>query len=54
MHNLIVLMDPSEDDWQMPMQVGKMITHRFCVAEDDELSKILEENHLWGKFCIRS
>ena len=42
MHNLVVLMDPSEDAWQTSVKAGKMILNRFCVAEDDafELSGV--------------
>ena len=42
MHNLIVLINPSEKAWDTPLKVGKMILNRFCIAEDDafELSGV--------------
>ena len=34
MQNLVVLMDPSEDDWITPLKGGNMILNRFCIDEE--------------------
>ena len=34
MQNLVVLMEPSEDDYQIDMKAGNMILNRFCIDEN--------------------
>ena len=34
MQNLVVLMEPSEDGYQIDMKAGNMILNRFCIDED--------------------
>ena len=34
MQNLVVLMEPSVDDWITPLKGGNMILNRFCIDED--------------------
>ena len=33
MQNLVVLMEPCEDDWQPCLKGGNMILNRFCIDE---------------------
>ena len=53
MHNLVVLMEPSESAWQTPLKGGNMILNRFCIDEDAaiELSGV---NHLIQKWSSYS
>ena len=34
MHNLVVLMEPSEDADDVSLKTGNMISNRFCIDED--------------------
>ena len=34
MQNLVVLMEPSEDAYDVPLKAGNMILNRFCIDED--------------------
>ena len=34
MHNLVVLMEPSERAYDTPLKGGDMILNRFCIDED--------------------
>ena len=34
MQNLVVLMDPPEDTWNISSKAGNMILNRFCIEED--------------------
>ena len=34
MQNLVVLVEPSEDGYDIPVKTGNMILNRFCIDED--------------------
>ena len=34
MQNLVVLMEPTDDLYDTPLEVGNMILNRFCIDED--------------------
>ena len=34
MQNLVLLMEPSKDDWIIDLKVGNMSLNRFCIDED--------------------
>ena len=42
MQNLVLLMEPSEDDYEISLRAGNMCLNRFCLDEDNafELSGI--------------
>ena len=44
MQNLVVLMEPSEDDFDVSLKGGNMILNRFCIDEDAafELSMVID------------
>ena len=54
MHKIILFVEPSDEDFVLPIEIGDLFMNRFAIEEDGmfEILKILELGETWREITL--